>query len=91
MTDTDKPAKKPPGRPPSPTGRNGRNVNVYLGKAALDAASRLGAGNVSAGIRLALERVSSRDAMNNYARRKAAHKSSAMADAALERIVETDK
>ena len=46
--------KSNPGRPRLM--RDGRRVNVYLSADALAEASRLGGGNVSAGIRQALQR-----------------------------------
>lgn len=51
-----KPPTKPkasPGRPPSLSG--GKRVNVYLDAASLKAADKLGGGNVSEGIRIALK------------------------------------
>ena len=45
--------KASPGRPPSLYG--GKRVNVYLDAASLKAADKLGGGNVSEGIRIALK------------------------------------
>ena len=45
--------KTKPGRPPSLSG--GKRVNVYLDAASLKAADKLGGGNVSEGIRMALK------------------------------------
>ena len=45
---------KPVGRPSSM--QNGKRVNVYLDAASLESASKLGNGNVSEGIRVALQR-----------------------------------
>jgi hypothetical protein len=45
---------KPVGRPSSL--QNGKRVNVYLDAISLDAAAKLGNGNVSEGIRLALQK-----------------------------------
>lgn len=47
---------KPPHPGPPRQMEGGRRCNVYLGSEALAAAKRLGNGNVSAGIRAALER-----------------------------------
>lgn len=48
------------GRPPLP---GGRRVQVYLGLEALDAARKLGEGNVSKGIRTALKRAQAENVM----------------------------
>lgn len=48
-----KAAKAPQGRPTALTG--GRRVNTYLDGSSIEEAARLGKGNVSEGIRLALK------------------------------------
>lgn len=50
--------RRAPGRPAELAG--GKRVNVYLDAGSLDTASRLGGGNVSEGIRLALHAASSK-------------------------------
>ena len=38
--------------------RDGKNINVYLGQKEIETAKKLGEGNVSSGVRIALERSS---------------------------------
>lgn len=54
MPGTDpRPTKRRVGRPA--TGRNGRDVKIYLDSDSISIAARIGEGSVSAGVRLALK------------------------------------
>lgn len=49
---TNKPKTKPPGRPQSLP--DGKRLNVYLDAATIDKATKIGKGNLSAGLRKAV-------------------------------------